>query len=224
MRFLQLSVVTYWRPKILILKNVYRFSLIDSFLDTSLTKLRDSNRYPLFRHRFTLRKVKLPAKERNNSQHCWANKVVSCCVRVGSGVQTNATPPINVRTCSASWEGYRPWDLNARAWPQQCWKSYALRIQHCWATLRRSQNKLKKFWELLAQKFYWRQTLRNNSQQHATTYNSVCKRTQHMTTKNVASVCKGLKRLYKHNGPNSSTTFDWRLYQPCRKHDRNCRV
>ena len=40
MRFLQLSVVTYWRPKILILENVKRFSLIDSSLDTSLIKLR----------------------------------------------------------------------------------------------------------------------------------------------------------------------------------------
>ena len=90
--------------------------------------------------------------------------------------------------------------------------------------LRRSQNKLKKFWELLAQKFYWCQTLRNNSQQHAITCNRVCKRTQHMTTNNVASVCKGLKRLYKHNGRNSGTTFDSRLHQPWRKHDRNCRV
>ena len=147
-----------------------------------MTKLRDLNRHPLFTHRFTLRKVKLPAKERNNSQHCWANKVVSCCVRVGSGVQTDATTPNTVRTCSAS-----AWD----EWPQPCWNSYALRIQHCWVTLRRSKNK-KKFWELLAQKFYCCQTLRNNSQQHATTCNRVWKRTQHMTTNNVASVCKGL--------------------------------
>ena len=32
--------------------------------------------------------------------------VGSCCVRVGSGVQTDATTPSNVGTCSASWEGY----------------------------------------------------------------------------------------------------------------------
>ena len=30
------------------------------------------------------------------------------CVRVGSGVQTDATTPDNVGTCSASWEGYNP--------------------------------------------------------------------------------------------------------------------
>ena len=32
--------------------------------------------------------------------------VGSCCVPVGSGVQTDATIPCNVGTCSASWEGY----------------------------------------------------------------------------------------------------------------------
>ena len=29
-----------------------------------------------------------------------------CCVPVGSGVQTDATTPCNVGTCSVSWEGY----------------------------------------------------------------------------------------------------------------------
>ena len=36
------------------------------------------------------------------------------------------------------------------------------------------------------------QTLHNNSQQHITTCNRVCKRTQHVTSNNVASVCMGL--------------------------------
>ena len=36
------------------------------------------------------------------------NNVGSCCVRVGSGVQTDATTSNNVGTCSASWEGYNP--------------------------------------------------------------------------------------------------------------------
>ena len=31
------------------------------------------------------------ANRRNNSQHYWPNNVGSCCVRVGSGVQTDAT-------------------------------------------------------------------------------------------------------------------------------------
>ena len=50
----------------------------------------------------------------------------------------------------------------------------------------------KKCWELLAQKFDGFQTLRNNSQQHPTTRNRVCKRTQHVTSNNVASVCTRL--------------------------------
>ena len=72
----------------------------------------------------------------------------------------------------------------------------------------------KKYWELLAQKFDRFQTLRNNSQQHATTCNNntitlfkegsaitynmqyhgnrVCKRTQHVTSNKVVSVCTGL--------------------------------
>ena len=36
--------------------------------------------------------LKLRANGRNNdSLHCWANNVGSCCVCVGSGVQTDAT-------------------------------------------------------------------------------------------------------------------------------------
>ena len=52
--------------------------------------------------------LRLRAKGSNNSQHCCANNVGSCCVRVGSGVQTDATTPNNVGTCSASWEGHNP--------------------------------------------------------------------------------------------------------------------
>ena len=52
--------------------------------------------------------VGLRANGRNNSQHCYANNVESCCVRVSSGVQTDVTTPNNIGTCSASWEGYNP--------------------------------------------------------------------------------------------------------------------
>ena len=45
----------------------------------------------------------------------------------------------------------------------------------------------KKSWELLAQNFEPFQTLRKNAQQHAG--NMACKRTQHVTSSNVASVC-----------------------------------
>ena len=46
---------------------------------------------------------------------------------------------------------------------------------------------LKKCWEVLSQKFDQFQLLRNNSQQHATICNRVCKRTKHVTSNNVGS-------------------------------------
>ena len=45
----------------------------------------------------------------------------------------------------------------------------------------------KKCWELLAEKFDRFQTLLNNTQQHPTTCNRVCKRTQNVTSNNVGS-------------------------------------
>ena len=103
------------------------------------------------------------------------NNVGSCCVRVGSGVQTYASTPNNAGTCSASWEGYNPQDFddqfamcNARAWPQQCWKSCA----------NGSNIVALRFSDHGSQNFDWFQTLRNNSQQHAPTCDRVCKPTQ----------------------------------------------
>ena len=68
------------------------------------------------------------ANGRNSSQNCSANNVGSCCVRVGSGVQTDATTPNIVKTCSV----HRGKDTvnsketicHASAWPQECWKSF----------------------------------------------------------------------------------------------------
>ena len=45
----------------------------------------------------------------------------------------------------------------------------------------------KKCWELLGEEFDQFQTLRNNTQQHPTTCNRVCKRTQQVTPNNVRS-------------------------------------
>ena len=63
---------------------------------------------------------KLRATRRNNSQLCRANDVGSCSVRVGSGVQTDATTPNNIQqgvqtdaTCNIQ----RYWELRAM---QQC--------------------------------------------------------------------------------------------------------
>ena len=37
--------------------------------------------------------AKLRANGRNSSQHCWTNNVASCCLPVGSGVETDARTP-----------------------------------------------------------------------------------------------------------------------------------
>ena len=37
------------------------------------------------------------ARGRSNSLHCWAKNVGSCCVRVGNGVQADATTPNNMQ-------------------------------------------------------------------------------------------------------------------------------
>ena len=52
--------------------------------------------------------LRLRANGSKNSQHCCTNNVGSFCVRVGSGVQMDATTLNNVGPCSASWEGYNP--------------------------------------------------------------------------------------------------------------------
>ena len=62
----------------------------------------------MFQGLFVNLSLRLRANGRNNSQYCCANNVGSCCVRIGRGVQTDATTPNNVGTRSASWEGYNP--------------------------------------------------------------------------------------------------------------------
>ena len=67
-----------------------------------------------------------------------------------------------------------------QAWPQK-------RIQQYRATLRWSRNKRNIVGSCWLNEFDRFQTLRHNSQQHATTYNRECKRTQHVTPNNVKS-------------------------------------
>ena len=54
----------------------------------------------------------------------------------------------------------------------------------------------KKCWELLAEKFDRFQTVRNNTQQHPTTCNRVCKRTQQITSNNVWSCWPAMLRPF----------------------------
>ena len=90
-------------------------------------------------------RLKLHANGRNNSQHCCANNSVSCYVRVGSSVQTDATTSNNVGTCSG---------IVGRIQPITVWKRCVMcvrgpnnvgravrRMQQCCTTLRWSWNK-----------------------------------------------------------------------------------
>ena len=70
----------------------------------------------------TLTYVQRSANGSNNSQHCWANIIRSCCVSVGSGVQTMQQLPTMLgpvvhrgkdTTCKTLETGM----CNARAWP-----------------------------------------------------------------------------------------------------------
>ena len=111
--------------------------------------------------------------------HFWAImiNVGSCCVRVGRGLQTDATTPNNVRTCSESWKWYNPQDFvnlketmcSTRTWPQQCWKSCANGSNIAW--LRFSYHGTK---EMSGVKRL------TGFKICATTCNSVCKRTRHV--------------------------------------------
>ena len=73
---------------------------------------------------------------------------------------------------------------NERAWPQQCWKSCANGSNI--VALRFSDHGTKEMLGV-AEKFDRFQTLRNNTQQHPTTCNRVCKRTQHITSNNAGN-------------------------------------
>ena len=127
-------------------------------------------------------------------------------------VRTDATTPTFLRPC---WQCYANGCNNSK----QCWNLQCIvgriqptslckpcvmsvhgpnnvgRVVQTDPTLLRYASAVtepKKCWELLAEKFDRFQTLRNNTQQHPTTCNRVSKRTQHVTSNNVAFVCTGL--------------------------------
>ena len=119
-----------------------------------------------------VRCVKLLANGRNNSQDCSANNVGSCCVRVGSGVQTDATTPNIVKTGSVH-RGKNAVNSNetmchASAWPQECWKSFRKSCANGSKIIALGSCLPK---SLTGLKFC------------ATKCNRVCKRTQHVTSK-----------------------------------------
>ena len=118
--------------------------------------------------------LELRAKGRNNSQHCWANNVGRCCVRVGDGMQTDATTSNNLRTCSTrgkdtthetflntlvlSWRVRRPNNVGRAVQTDPTLLRYASTI-----------TEQKKCWELFAQKFNPFQTSRYSMQKSVQT-------------------------------------------------------
>ena len=116
-------------------------------------------------------------------------------MRVGSGVQTDATNSQQVWDMQCIGGRIQPISLcnpcvMSVLGPNNVGRAVQTdRTLLCNASAITEQ---KKCWELMAEKFDRFQTLRNNKQQHPTTCNKVYKRTQHVTSNNVASVCTGL--------------------------------
>ena len=127
---------------------------------------------------------KLRANDCNNSRHSWANNVESCCVRVGSSVKTYATTANNV---APSRVFVKEIMCNACASPQQCCKSCANGSNI--AALRLGDQGTKEMLGVVGSKGW---PVSNFVQQLPTTFNRVCKQTQHVTSNNVATVCAGL--------------------------------
>ena len=88
-------------------------------------------------------------------------------------MQTDATTPDNVGTCIASWEGYNREDFGDHV-SRGCMAPNGVvravqadpTLLHCASVI----TEQKKFWKVLVQKS-------DRFQQHATTFNRVCKRT-----------------------------------------------
>ena len=133
--------------------------------------------------------------------------------------RTNKLPTLLRQQCRELLRACWQWSANGCNNSQQCWDLQCIvgRIQPislckpCVMSVRGPNNvgravqtdptllryasaitEQKKCWELLAEKFDRFQTLRNNTQQHPTTCNRVCKRMQHVISNNVASLCMGL--------------------------------
>ena len=109
----------------------------------------------------------------NNSQHCWDLPCI-----VGRIQPISLCKPCIMSVCG-------PNNVGRAVQTDPTLLGYASAI-----------TEQKKCWELLAEKFDWFQTLRNNTQQHPTTCNRVCKRTQHVTSNNVGSCWSTMLRPF----------------------------
>ena len=205
------------------------------------TQLRDSNGYRLFRHRYVLRKLKLRAKERNNPKiirptMLWVIAFVLAVVcKRTQQLPTLLGPAVHRRGKDTDLKDFvnsKKTMFNARAWPQQRWKCCHMHYITDLTLLGYASviTEQKKSWELLVSKFDWCQTLHNNSQQHATTCNRVCKRTQNVKL----SILHRFERSLRHFTNTIGAIQARRLTQGCinllilhpvwRNRDRNCQV
>ena len=116
-------------------------------------------------------RVRLRANGRNNSQQCWD---LQCIV--------GRIQPISLcKPCVMSVRG--PNNVGRVVQTDPTWLRYASPI-----------TERKICWELLAEKFYRFQTLRNNTQQHQLTW--CAKQTQHVTSNNVRSCWQTMLRPF----------------------------
>ena len=138
---------------------------------------------------------RLHANGCNNSQDCCTNNVGSCCVRVGNGVRRMQQLPTMLRPTvhrgkDTAHNSLRPM-RNERAWPQQCWKSCANGSNI--VALRFGDYGTKEMLGVVGWKVW---PVSNFAQQHATTSNRVCKRTQHVTSNHVGSCWSTMLRPF----------------------------
>ena len=139
--------------------------------------------------------LRLHVNGRNNSQHCCANDVVSCCVCVGSDVQADATTLNNVGTCSASCEGYNPYVFvimrNERGGPNSVGRAVQTDpTLFRYASAITEQKNVRSCWLKSLTRFKLCATTRNNMQQGVQS-DATCNIQQcwELLVNNVASVC-----------------------------------
>ena len=124
--------------------------------------------------------------ERNNSQHCWTRLAVVTSALAVLCKQIQQLPTM-LGPAVHRGKDTSPKTLkimcNARAWPQQCWRSCAINGSNIVA-LRLGDHGTKEMLRVVGSEVG---PVSNFAQQHATTCNRVCKRTQHVTSNNFES-------------------------------------
>ena len=135
----------------------------------------------------------------------WANNVGSCCARVSSGVQTDATTPNNVGHVGSCCVRVGSGVQTDTATPNIGGPTMLEVVVSVLVVVCKLEQQLptlvgQQCWESLCPCWWWCANGCSNSQQYAATSNRVCRRTQHgkiqqcweLLANNVASVCRGV--------------------------------